>query len=325
MLNDEKILLTGPAGQIAFPMASYLAQSNEVWGIARFSEPGSRERVEATGVTTRIVDLASGDFGELPDDFTLLVHMAAFQGPGLDFDYAMRVNAEAAGLLMGHCHKARAALVASTCSVYSPHEDPWHPYTETDPIAGCVTVHCPTYSTSKIAEEAVVRSAARQFGLPTTVARINASYGPNGGLPAYMLDWIMAGDPVSLRAPAPSPYSPIHQDDMNEQVESLLAAASVPATIVNWAGDEIVTAEEFVGYLGGLGGRSPELVYAEYPGSQIGTAADVTLRRRLTGACRVSWQEGMREMFDARYPGGERAAQDQGAARLGSHYQEGGD
>ena len=51
----------------------------------------------------------------------------------------------------------------------------------------------------------------------------------------------------------------------------------------------------------------------------------MTLRQRLTGACRVSWQEGMRQMFDARYPGGERAAQDQGAARLGSHYQEAGD
>ena len=40
MLQGEKILITGPAGQIAFPMTEYLARDNEVWGVARFSEPG---------------------------------------------------------------------------------------------------------------------------------------------------------------------------------------------------------------------------------------------------------------------------------------------
>ena len=54
MLSGEKILITGPAGQIAFPMTQYLAGDNEVWGIARFSEEGSREKVDALGVTTRV-------------------------------------------------------------------------------------------------------------------------------------------------------------------------------------------------------------------------------------------------------------------------------
>ena len=49
-LRDKRILVTGPAGQIAFPLARDLARSNEVWGVARFSQPGSRERVEKAGV-----------------------------------------------------------------------------------------------------------------------------------------------------------------------------------------------------------------------------------------------------------------------------------
>ena len=49
MLQDKKILITGPAGQIAFPLAAYLAKDNDVWGIARFSEDGSRDRVDASG------------------------------------------------------------------------------------------------------------------------------------------------------------------------------------------------------------------------------------------------------------------------------------
>ena len=37
-VKGAKILITGPAGQIAFPLAEYLAADNEVWGIARISD-----------------------------------------------------------------------------------------------------------------------------------------------------------------------------------------------------------------------------------------------------------------------------------------------
>ena len=57
-LRDEKILVTGPAGQIAFPLAARLARDNEVWGIARFSDAAGRERVEKAGIQTRKIDLA---------------------------------------------------------------------------------------------------------------------------------------------------------------------------------------------------------------------------------------------------------------------------
>ncbi|WP_420637497.1 NAD-dependent epimerase/dehydratase family protein [Candidatus Poriferisocius sp.] len=320
MLQDQKILITGMTGQIAFPMAAYLAEHNEVWGIARFSAEGSRERVEAAGVHTEVVDVADGDFSLLPDDFDYLVHMAAYQSPGLDYDWALRVNAEGTGLLMAHCSKAKAALIASTCSVYHPQPDPWHHYTETDRLGDSNAVHAPTYSMSKISEEAVARTMARALGLPTTVARINASYGPNGGLAAYHLDWIMAGQPVRLRAPAPSPYSPIHQDDMNEQVEPLLAAASVPATVVNWGGDEAVTAEDWVDLFGELSGREPEVIYDEFPGSQPGNIADPTRRIELTGPCRVPWRDGMSGVYEARYPGGRPASDIGGGERLTAAY-----
>src|SRR5881227_2907982 len=102
MLRDQKILITGPAGQIAFPLAEYLARENDVWGIARFSEPGSRERVEQIGVTTRVVDLATGEYGDLPDDFTYVLHLAAYLGSAPDYDAALRVNAEGSGMALHH-------------------------------------------------------------------------------------------------------------------------------------------------------------------------------------------------------------------------------
>ena len=47
MLKGEKILITGPAGRIAFDIARKLAPDNEVWGIARFSNHDQRAEVEA--------------------------------------------------------------------------------------------------------------------------------------------------------------------------------------------------------------------------------------------------------------------------------------
>ena len=303
MLRGEKILITGPAGQIAFPLAESLARDNEVWGIARFSEAGSREKVDALDVTTRVVDLATPDYSELPDDFTYVLHLATFQGGGLDYDYAIKVNGEGTGLLLQHCRKAKAALVMSTQSTYKPQEDPLHVFKETDPLGDANGVHAPTYSISKITGEAVARYCARAFDLPVTIARMNASYGPNGGLPTYHMDWLIGQVPVVTRWD-PCTYSPIHQDDINDQAEALLAAASVPATIVNWAGDEGVSVQEWCAYLGKLTGIVPEVQVKVIPGTLRGSIADPTKRLALAGPCKVGWREGFKRTLEQRYPNG---------------------
>lgn len=301
-LSGEKILVTGAAGQIGLPLACYLAEQNEVWGVARFSQEGTKERLEAAGVRTQRCDLAEADFTELPEDFTYVVHLAVFQGPGLDYDAAIRTNGEGTGLLLQHCRRAKAALVMSTHSVYKPQPDWQHVFVETDPLGDTNAAFAPTYAVSKIGEEAVARFCARAFDLPVTIGRMNASYGPNGGLPAYHLDAVVAGRPVVCRHD-PAPYSLIHQDDINEQVAPLLDAASVPATIVNWAGDEHATVQEWCRYVGELVGVAADVSVKEEPGTLLGSIADKTKRAAITGPCRVGWREGIRATLEARHPG----------------------
>ncbi len=301
VVQGEKILVTGPAGQIAFPMCRSLVDDNDVWGVARFGDPASRQRVEDIGVTTRTLDLSTDDLSDLPDDFTYLLHLAAYQGSDLDYDHAISVNAEATGRILAHCRRAKAALVMSTASVYQPSEDPYHAFLETDPLGNVRTPWAPTYSVSKIAQEAVARTCARLFDLPVVIARMNASYGPNGGLPAYHLDTMLAGKPVVVRHD-PCPYSLIHEDDINAQVEPLLGAASVPATIVNWGGDDQVTPNEWCAYYSELTGQPAVVVVVEAPGSMIGNVLDPTKRRAITGPCQVSWREGVRTVVAHRHP-----------------------
>lgn len=303
MLSGQRILVTGVTGQIAFPMAAFLASPehhNEVFGLARFGREGDRERVAAAGVTPVVADLGDGDLSAVPGDVDYVLHLATFQAGGLDYDHALRVNAEGTGLLLQHCRRAKGVLVTSTASVYEPNPDRWHVFVETDPLGDTHAPHSPTYAISKIAEEAVARTMCRALDLPVTIARINASYGPNGGLPAIHLGQIAAGQTVVLRAPGPTPYSPIHQDDLNAQAAPLLRAASVPATIVNWGGDEVVTAEEWCTYLGELAGREPVVDKVVFPGATTGSVMSTDRRVAITGPCTVPWKDGMRRMAEAR-------------------------
>ena len=301
MLSGEKILVTGVAGQIAFPIARQLAADNEVWGLARFSDPTAKQRVRDVGITPVVCDLGAGDFSEVPDDFTLVVHLAAFIGPGLDYDHAIRDNAEGTGLLLQHCRTAQAALVMSTHSVYKPQDDPMYVFEETAPLGDCNNTLSPPYSASKIGAEAVARFCSRAFDLPVTIARMNASYGPNGGLPAFHADMIAAGTPVSTRWD-PCMYSPIYEDDINDQVGALLEAATTPATIVNWAGDEPVAAQEWFAYACELMGVDAEIGVTPIPNTLRGSIADNAKRLSITGPCAVGWREGMRRTVAARHP-----------------------
>ena len=299
-LRGERILVTGPAGQIAFPVAAQLARENEVWGIARFEDEATRERCEAAGIQTHRIDLADPDFSKLPRDVTYVLHLAIFQRPGWDYDYAIRVNAEGTGLLMQRFASARAFLVVSTSALYAPPEDPAYPIEETDPIDGERQPYSPPYAVTKACQEAVARFAARAFGVPTTIARMNVSYGPNGGLPAQHLEAILAGDAVELQAGRRSICNPIYEDDIIAQIPRLLGVANTTATVVNWAGDDSIAVRDYCEYLGKLVGRTPRFAEVEQGISHF--CINNSLRRELIGDCRVPWREGMRRMVAARHP-----------------------
>ena len=300
MLSGEKILITGPAGRIAFPVAERLARDNEVWGIARFSDPKQQAEVEALGVTTRKVDLATCDFGDLPRDFTYVLHIAANFEQG-SYDRAITINAEACGFVLEHCRNAKAALVMSTLSVYKPHPDPWHAFAEDDALGDIMLPGQETYSISKNDEEAVARYCARAFNLPVTIARMGAAYGDRGGVPVFHMHDLAAGRTITSRSD-PLSYSPIHVDDIADMIAPLLGAASVPATIVNFCGDEAVAVQQWVPYLADLLGVTPQIAVKPIPGASVGSVGDVTKRLAITGPCKVTWQEGLKRLAQQLYP-----------------------
>jgi nucleoside-diphosphate-sugar epimerase len=311
VLTDEKILVTGVSGLLGVPIAKYLAQRNEVWGLARFSEqpdpaamnsePSARAAIEALGITTRAVDLGQPELSDVPDDFTYVVHMAHTR-LGADFNRAVQVNAVGAGHILAHCRKAKAALVVSSAAVYSPPTDVFRPLNENDDMGKAVTPWAPSSPASKVSLEAVARFCAETFALPTTITRLNTVYGAMGGLPIMNMDSVVAGEKVVTFAD-PYPHSPIHIQDMCAQLEALLDAASTTATLVNWAGDDVVTLQDWCSQAAELAGTKAEIEVMSIPGTLSGNVADVTKRRSITGPCGTGFATGFAELYRARHGG----------------------
>src|SRR5262245_13205380 len=297
-LQDARILVTGATGQVALPVALGLAAGNDVIALARFKDAAARDRLEAAGVRCITADLARGSLEDVPRDVDFVCNFAVVKSNRWDVDLAG--NAEAAGLLMAHCRGAQAFLHCSSTGVYEAADG--SPQRESDPLGDNHRVMMPTYSISKIAAEAVVRTTCRLFDVPTTIARLNVPYGDGGGWPAFHLALMLAGTPVPVHPDGPSRFNPIHDDDILATLPGMLAAASVPATLVNWGGDEETSIEEWCEYMAELAGVEARFERTEQTIGGIPT--DNTLRRSLVGPTAVAWKDGFRRMVEAQVSSG---------------------
>jgi nucleoside-diphosphate-sugar epimerase len=294
VLANEKILITGATGKIALPIARRLAARNEVWGVARLRNPADEETLAGAGIRPLALDLSGGDCSVLPDDFSYVFHAAV--DPGLDdWGRCLATNAQQSGELLYHCRSARGFVFCSTGSVYAYQGR--RPLSESDPPGVPLRAN---YSFSKIAGEAVCTWIANRYRVPLSIIRICSTYGPLGGAPADRLEAILAGRPIRLHPDAPNNYNPIYEDDYVELGIRAMEMASTPPLVVNWAGSETVSIEEYCRYMGDLVGIEPIFEYT--PEAHTPLWPDVTYMHQTLGRTRVHWRDGMRRMIEARHP-----------------------
>ncbi len=287
-----RVLVTGATGRLGFPVARALAAKQEVFGLARCRGAGDRERLTEAGIQPVVADLATMDFGELPDGITHVFHAAARFGHEVptDWQQVFETNAQASGRLVA-ANPGAAFVYCSSGSAYAYQGQ--RPLSEDDPPG----VHLGAYSLSKIAGEAVVRYAAGECGTPLTIIRIFSTYGPEGGAPVTRLRRILAGEDVILHPDAPNNYNPIFEDDYVRLGVTALEVAAIDPVVVNFAGSETVSAEEYCAYLGELVQRPVRIRYeadAPWP-----LWPDVTRMHEVLGRTKVPWQEGMRRIAAA--------------------------
>ena len=130
---------------------------------------------------------------------------------------------------------------------------------------------------------------------------MGAAYGEGGGLPKMHLDAVVAGNRCR-RAGTRSRTARSTTTTSPRSVEPLLGAASVPATIVNFCGDDAVSVQEWSAYFGELLGMDATIEVTTDPVRVGGLGrgpdeADLDHR-----AVSVHWRDGFRRLVEHFYP-----------------------
>ena len=288
-LEGLKVLVTGATGAVATPIVRALSPDNDVHALARLRTPADGQKLHDSGATLVPFDLATGSFDDLDEDYDLVLNFAVRRSADDDFEQEMVTGAEALGLLMQRCRRARAFFHCSSTAVYRPPGD--RPAREADPLGDHHGSQLPTYSIGKIVAEGVARTASRAYGLPTVIARLGVPYGSVWGWPTRHLADIAAGHPLVVHPTDPMLFSPIHERDIVGGLGALVGSAAVPATVVNWGGDEAVRLQDWCALMGELVGAEP--VYRISDRAFRGAPVDAATRMAITGPTRVPWREGM--------------------------------
>ena len=295
-MKGARILVTGATSQVGLPIARALARENTVYGLGRLRREQEGKLLEDIGVTPVAADLVSDDFAALPQKLDYVLNFAVVKTG--DFDHDLAANVEGVGRLMSRCAGVKAFLHCSSTAVYQPNGH--HAFKETDPLGDNHRAIFPTYSICKIAAESMVKFGARQWGIPSTIARLNVPYGDNGGWPAFHLEMILGRMVIEVGAEGPSVYNLIHEDDYIRMIPRLLDVASTTATVVNWGGSEEATIEEWCAYMSRLVGVDAKLAASAHALTSV--RIDTTRMHELIGRTEVSWRDGIRRLVKARHP-----------------------
>ena len=288
-LSGRRVLVTGASGLVAFPVAVALARTNEVFAVARFSDPKQKRMLEAAGARAISFDLANPDLSPLPRSVDVVINYAVlpFSNP-----QHYNVNAGAAGRLARRYRDCEAFVHGSTCSLYAYQGE--RPLREDDPYG--LHSSAEPYAASKIAAEFLLQHLSEDYRMPTVMIRIFSFYGPRGGGVTQRIDQVARGEPVSVYPGVRNVHTPLFEDDYVEKTIAAVGIARSPAEIVNVGGTEAVTTQEYCEMAGEILGKKPAFVENSraWP-----IWADTTRMVRLLGPNKVSVREGVRRVIES--------------------------
>ena len=288
-MKGKRVMVTGASGLVAFPVAAELAKDNEVFAVARWSDPVQQRLMEESGARVVKFDLAEKDLSPLPREVDVVINYAVL--PPNFGNMAYDVNTGATGRLARRYRDAEAFVHGSTGSLYEYQGE--RPLSEDDPYG----LHSAgeNYAASKIGAEYLIRHLSEDYELPVTIIRIFSFYGPRGGGVTQRIDQVARGEPVSVYPGVRNVHTPLYEDDYVEKTIQCAAVARVGAEVVNVGGTEAVTTQEYCEIAGEILGKKP--IFIEN-GRSWPIWADTTKMVRLMGPNKVSVREGIRRTLE---------------------------
>jgi nucleoside-diphosphate-sugar epimerase len=237
---DGDLLITGVSGKMGPSLARLARRASEVAGVtrriigvARFSDPGVRDRLERDGITTVQCDLLDRASVDRLPDAPNVIHMAGQKfGTIGDQPGTWAANVLTAALIAQRFSTSRI-VAFSTGNVYPLAPVASAGPTEADPVAPIGE-----YAQSALGRERVLEYFSLRDGTPMAILRLNYAVELRYGVLRDLADRVMARQAIDLTM---SCVNLIWQRDANSIALRCFAHCSSPPLVLNVTGPEIST------------------------------------------------------------------------------------
>lgn len=267
----------GKMGPTLARLAKRADPARRVIGVARFSEPGLRERLEHWGIECIACDLLDRAALERLPRAPNVVYMAGYKfgaagNPALT--WAMNAGVP---LMVAETFRASRIVAFSTICVY--------PYADTNGSGASESTPAQPpsgdYAWSCVAREGIFLHGSQRWGTPGRLVRLSYAIDMRYGVLFDVAAAVAAGRLLDVTM---GHVNVIWQGDANEQVLRLLAHCTAPASPINITGPWKIEVRWLAEELGRRLGKRPRIEGREAPTAWI---VDTAAAQRLLGAPRV--------------------------------------
>ncbi len=257
---EGDVMVLGVAGKVGPSLARMIrraAPDKRVVGVARFSDPALRERLESWGIETIQADLldeaAVGRLPVLPN----VIYMAGKKfGTEADKPFAWAMNTYAPALVARHFRDARIVAFSTLC-VY-----PFAPVA----VGGCDERQPPgpygDYANSCVGRERAFEYFSALHGTPGRLARLNYAIDLRYGVLFDIASWVREGTPIDVST---SHANVIWQGDASAQIVRCLLHCEAPSAPINIGAPHAESVRHLALAFGERFDKAPVFVGAEQP------------------------------------------------------------
>lgn len=246
------VAVVGVGGKVGPTLARMLRRADpkrKVYGIARFSEPGLRERLESWGVTCVPCELTDRAQVERLPDAPNLVFMAGRKfGTGADAALTWAMNTVVPAYV-GERYAGSRFVGFSTLCVY-PFADVAGPGSR----EGDATTPLGEYANSCVGRERVLQHVSLRHQSPGRVCRLNYAIDLRYGVLHDIGRRVLSGEPIDLRTGV---ANVIWQRDSTDWILRCLAHGEVGAPPINIGAPQPARVRAVAAAFGRIFGRDP--------------------------------------------------------------------